>query len=379
MKILELCLSPDLGGLELYMQRCCTALAAAGDEVLPVVAGGGRLQERLTREGFAPLPLPRRLRALPLLAARRLAGIIDAQGVDVMHLHWGKDLPLAALARFFSRRRPLLAYTRQMQITRPKRDPYHEFLYRQVGLILPITHALAEDMRRLLNPAYRQRVVPLYYGVPAPREQVDADTRRALRRELGVAADTFLVGLFGRIKHYKGQHLLVAAMERLCAEGADAAALIVGHAMEADYLQGLKARVAERGLEQRILFRDFVEQPQRLMQACDCIVLTTVEETFGLVLVEAMRAGVAVIGSDRGGVPEIIAHGETGLLFRSGAADDLYLQLKTLCADPALRTRLAAAGKARADRVFNEAQHFTGLRQLLHAGRFPPDGPSSAA
>lgn len=364
MKVIELCLSPDLGGLELYMYRCCRELGNSA-EVIPLVCEGGGLQQRLEDEGLKPLSVERKNRALPLLAARRLAKLIDEEQVDIIHLHWTKDIPLAAFAKAFAQRKPMLVSTRQMQITRPKRDFYHNFLYRQIDLNITITEALADDMRGFLNPAYAERVVPLYYGVAAPKEFLSAEARQALRDELGISPSTFLVGLVGRIKHYKGQHLLVEAVGKALQQGEDVAALIVGHAMEQEYLAELKRQVQENGWQGRILFRDFVEQPQRLMQACDAMALTTVEETFGLVLVEAMRAGVAVIGSDRGGVPEIIDHGKTGLLFRSTDGEDLYRQLQRLWQDRDLCARLAAAGKEKADRLFDEAMHFTALRDLL--------------
>jgi glycosyltransferase involved in cell wall biosynthesis len=366
MRILELCLSPDLGGLELYMLRCCRALSERAS-VLAVVAAGSRLEGYLQKEGLPAQTLVRRNKPLPLLAAQRLAKIIDDEAVAIVHMHWGKDLPLAAFAKTLSQRKPKLVSTRQMQITRPKRDFYHDFLYRQIDLNITITQSLAADMQRLLNPAYSDRVVPLYYGVAKPDQFMGSEERQQFRQGLGIAESTFLVGLFGRIKHYKGQHLLVEAISRALGEGADVAALIVGHAMEPDYLARLKQQVKEAGLEHRILFRDFVEQPQRWMQACDTVALTTVEETFGLVLVEAMRSGVAVIGSDRGGVPEIIEHEKSGLLFRSEDADDLFWQLKRLWSDRAFCAQLALTGKARSDELFDEDLHFPALYNLLTA------------
>ncbi len=365
MKVMQLCTSPDLGGLELYMYRSARELSAAGDEVIGVVTDEGRLKEFMQRDGLPFVTLQRRSKALPIFSARRLARIIDEQQVDVVHMHWGKDLALAALAKRLSRRRPALVYTRQMQMTRPKRDFYHRFLYGQVDLNITITRALAEAMRGFLPAQCASRIQPLYYGVAAPKTFIDAGQRAAMRAEMGLDADGFVVGLIGRVKHYKGQHLLVEAMQRLIAEGADASAIIVGHAMEEDYLAGLKRRVSEQGLESRIIFRDFTDQPQQLMQLCDTVVLTTVEETFGLVLVEAMRAGVAVIGSNRGGVPEIIEHGVTGLLFESGSSDSLYQQLRRYYDGPEQRAQVARAGQAFADEQFDEHRHFPALRALL--------------
>ncbi len=364
MKVLELCLSPDLGGLELYMYRCVTSLQQ-GDEVVAVVAPHSRLEQRLQVDGITPYLLNWRNKALPLLAARRLAAIIDREAVDVVHMHWGKDMALAAFAKRFSRRKPRLVSTRQMQITRPKRDFYHNFIYRQVDLNITITRSLAEAMRDFLPPSCRERVTPLYYGVAAPQDFIDSEQRDAMRAEMGVSQQTFLVGLIGRVKRYKGQHLLVEAVERLLAEDEDVAAVIVGHAMEEGYLRDLKQRVKQQKLEQRIIFRDFTDNVQQLMQACDTVVLTTVEETFGLVLVEAMRAGVAVVGSNRGGVPEIIDHGTTGLLFESGSSESLYQQLRRYYDEPSLRVSLAQAGKCFADEQFDEQHHFPALRGLL--------------
>ncbi|MBF0470345.1 MAG: glycosyltransferase family 4 protein [Gammaproteobacteria bacterium] len=359
---MELCLSPDLGGLELYMQRCCSQL---GPEVVAVVAQTGKLYPRLLDSGVETHTLKRRSRPLPLFAAKRLALLLDALEIDLLHIHWTNDIPLAALAKRFSSRPIRLISTRQMQITRPKKDLYHDFLYRQIDLHLAITAALARTMRQMLNPLLAERVKTLYYGVPSPENWLTSDERLQLRQELGLDSSTFVVSLVGRIKRYKGQHLLVEAIGRAIDAGEDVAAVMVGHAIEAEYLAQLRQEVVSRGWQQRILFQDFCDNPQGLMQACDCVVLTTVEETFGLVLIEAMRAGVAVVGSDRGGVPEIIEHEESGLLFCSGDSDDLYQQLQRLWRDPQWRQELARAGRVRGDRLFAEDLHFQELRNLL--------------
>ena len=116
-----------------------------------------------------------------------------------------------------------------------------------------------------------------------------------------------------------------------------------------------------------VIFQDFVSQPQQLMQLCDCVTLASAQETFGLVLPEAMRSGVAVIGSNSGGVPEIIDHEKTGLLFDSGNADDLYNQIEKLYLDPALKKVIAEQGKKSADERFNNELHFKQLEQYLQS------------
>lgn len=363
MKILELCLSPDLGGLELYALRCARELSHQHN-VVGVISEHGKLRSYFDDAHIAYHVMNKGFHPLPLINAQALARIIDAEQVDVMHMHWGKDLSLAALAKKLSHRKPKLVYTRQMQITRPKQDRYHRFIYGQVDKLFGITQRVTDDLKRFLPESVRDRVEVLYYGVDAP-DLFDEDVRKAQRQKLGISDDQFLVGLIGRIKEYKGQHLLVEAVELAASDQRNIAAVIVGRAMEPDYLEGLKQRVKAKGLEQQIQFLDFTNEPQKLMQACDAVALTTREETFGLVLVEAMRAGVAVIGTNSGGVPEIIDHGVNGLLFEPDNSEDLYAKIRKLAEDAELNQRLATAGKESADRRFNQEQHFQQLNAIL--------------
>jgi glycosyltransferase involved in cell wall biosynthesis len=78
-----------------------------------------------------------------------------------------------------------------------------------------------------------------------------------------------------------------------------------------------------------------------------------------------MRNGVAVIGTNAGGVPEIIKHGETGLLFEPKNSDELTQQLWRLYKDSNLREKLALAGKHYADEHFNQERHYDSLVTLI--------------
>ena len=89
------------------------------------------------------------------------------------------------------------------------------------------------------------------------------------------------------------------------------------------------------------------------MTCFDVIVLTTKNETFGLVLIEAMLAGIAVIGSNAGGVPEIIDHEQTGLLFETWNVKSLATAIKRLVQNAELRASLARAGQQKARAQFN--------------------------
>jgi glycosyltransferase involved in cell wall biosynthesis len=89
------------------------------------------------------------------------------------------------------------------------------------------------------------------------------------------------------------------------------------------------------------------------MQCFDVLVLTTHVETFGLVLVEAMMLGIPVIGSNAGGVLEIIDHEKTGLLFKTKDAHSLAEAIERMVRDPELRQQLAAAGREKAGKAYD--------------------------
>lgn len=364
MNILELCLSSGLGGLELYVYRASDALCA-NNSITAVLLEHGQLDNYYKKNSSIPrLHLARSKNPLPIINAIKLANIIDQREIYLIHMHWGKDFALAALAKKLSRRKPKLVYTRQMMITRYKSDFYHRFLYSQLDLLITITKQL-ESLYEKFTPLENDKIKTLYYGVTKPGKILDHNEVNTLRQSKGFTDDDFIVGLFGRLEDGKGQHLLIKAIAQAKKDNKIIKALIVGHEMTSGYQDILKQLSESLDVSDNIAFNGFVDNPQELMQICDCLCLTTYEETFGLVLPEAMRSDVAVIGSNKGGVPEIIDHQKTGLLFESKNADSLYQQISYLYDNPEMKVMLAHQGKEKADVMFDNDTHYQALETIL--------------
>ncbi len=368
MNILELCLSPDLGGLELYVCRSISELSKT-DNVYVVLNKNGKLEKQITPEGYNVSYFTKASKFLPFFLALKLASYIDNNNIDIIHIHWGRDLSLAALAKWFSKRKPRLVYTRQMKITRSKDDFYHRFLYQQVDTFITITKTLADSAKNFLGHRNIDKVHHLYYGVKSPKRILSVDEKYEIRKKLGFNKNDFIIAIFGRIEKFKGQHQLIDVLQKL-KKHKDIKGLIVGHAMDKAYLKNLKNKANEAGLEKNIQFMDFVEDPQTWMQACNLILLTTKEETFGLVLAEAMHAGVAVMGTDSGGVPEIIEHGMTGYLFDYGDIMSLANYIIELKEDKEKLKKFALAGKKKAEKLFDDKYHFIKLREILYGDNY---------
>ena len=361
MNILGICLSAGKGGLELYAHKAISALNQAGHTCHFAVSPKSYLRQR---EWAMPvLEIKPVFRLFPLLTAIKLARYIDARQIDILHMHWSKDLNLAALSKLLSRRKPKLVYSRHMEITRSKKDRYHRMLYRQVDKMLTIAKFVQEQAIKFL-PLTAEQVSLLYLGVQAT-ERASPQTCSRLLHGIGDSENAFVIGMIGRIEPYKGQHVLIEALAILKPQHLNLQVAMAGPVMDKSYFESLNRRIREQGLSDNVSYFGISQEPAKLMSCCHVVVLTTMCETFGLVLVEAMRAGTAVIGTNAGGVPEIIKHQETGLLFASGDAQQLADSLAELCRDKPMRERLARAGKAYADAMFDETQHFVSLEYIL--------------
>ena len=363
MNVLELCLSTGVGGLEHYAIRTAKQLTTHGISCVAVVANNTMTARAMSEAGITTISLHRLSKIFPIFAAKQLAQIIDKHAIDVMHLHWSNDFNLAVLAKRFATRPVKLVYTRQMMITRHKHDIYHRFLYRHVDLLLTITEELRQLALRYL-PMPANRVQTLYYGVEEP-PQLNAAQRTALRESLGIPQNSFAIGMVGRIEPGKGQYLLIEAVQALLKANYLVHTTLIGPAMNDAYLQSLKKTVEDIGLQQEINFYGSHKNPVEIMSAFDVVVLATKQETFGLVLIEAMRNGVAVIGTNAGGVPEIIDDGKTGLLFEPEDAEGLERCLIRLMQDVQLCESLARAGKQKADVQFSQELHYDRLVKLV--------------
>jgi len=359
--LLELCLSPDLGGLELYMMRASHALTETFN-VLSVINTKTKLKPYYEGSVHRYRQISRK-RSFSLTSARALAKIIDEEAIDVIHMHWTKDLPIAVMAKRFSRRKPKLVQTRNMTMTRFKDDFYHRFLYRNMEMILPVTHQVAEQIKRFIPEGIRPRVEVLYMGTEK-QFLLDREQRMAFRQEQRMKAG-FAVGMVGRIEEHKGQHLLIDAVAKLHGRGVEVDAYFVGHAMQEGYIDQLKAQAARLGVSDSVHFLGFMKEPQHFMQACDAMVLATPCETFGLVVIEAMAAKTAVIATKQCGPLEIIEDGVSGLLFDNGDADSLANKIALLVSDELLVGQMTEKALAAVEERFDTTKQFAKLATLL--------------
>ncbi|MBV9605255.1 MAG: glycosyltransferase family 4 protein [Solirubrobacterales bacterium] len=183
-----------------------------------------------------------------------------------------------------------------------------------------------------------------------------------VRRRLGLPDDASIFGSVGRLDSWKGFHILLDALPPILERHPDATFVLVGgrHELASSYGDALHDQAARLGYDGRVRLVGHQDRPEEWIQAMDVFVHTSRNEAFGIVVIEAMALGKAVIASDEGGPTEIITPGVDGLLSPYGDAPALADAIMRLLGDEPLRRRigLAAARRAQDFTVQRYAQAF---------------------
>ncbi|NDQ56859.1 MAG: glycosyltransferase family 4 protein [Acidipila sp.] len=178
-----------------------------------------------------------------------------------------------------------------------------------------------------------------------------------IRSELGIGSGERLVGIFGRLQRWKGQHIFLQAAEILSSGDAKARFLIAGSSMfgiEPEYAEELKQFAERPSLRGRVLFVGNRANPQEMMNACDLIVHASIEpEPWGLVVAEGMAVGRAVIAAAAGGPLEMITDRQDGLLVAPGDSKALAHAMEELLNRCDWRTEIGAAARLHAVREYD--------------------------
>ena len=280
----------------------------------------------------------KRSKFFPFFSAWKLAKYIDKEEIDILHFHWTKDILTAVLAKKMSQRKLKIVQSRHMRMTRFKNDIYHKWLYKNVDTIHAVTQAVAEQLEKFIPEKIRPQIELVYLGT----KRVEYNEKKVAQlREKYKLKKEFIVGMVGRVEEEKGQHKLIEALENL--QNSDIKIFIVGSFMNVSYKKELLSQVQNAHLEEKVIFVDFTQDIATFMQLFDVSVLATQNETFGLVIIEAMANNSAVIATNKGGPLEIIKDEVNGLLF-DGSSKDLSKKIQRVYENKNLLENIARNG-----------------------------------
>jgi len=361
-RVLRVITRLNVGGPALHVAYVSSGLAERGYDTTLVAGSLARGEDSMAfvaeRLGVRLVRVAELRRDLSpyhdVVALLRLVRLIRAERPQILHTHTAKAGALGRVAALLARdaRPPVVVHSFHGHVLRGYFDPVRTFGFRVVERWL----ARRSTVLVAVSPEVRDDLVSL--GIAAPErfavirlglafdERVPSNPaqRTETRRRLDIPDDRFVVGWIGRMTAVKRAEDLLLAFRRLREAGVDACLCLVGDGPERATIE---RRARELGVMADTLFLGFQTDVAPFYAAFDAFVLPSSREGTPASAIEALAAGLPVVATRVGGLPDVVSDGEDGFLVEVGAVDALAERLQRLAADPALRERMGAAGRRR--------------------------------
>ncbi|MBU0753445.1 MAG: glycosyltransferase family 4 protein [Gammaproteobacteria bacterium] len=348
------------GGQENRTLNEMLGLRELGHTALVACQPGARLGQRAREAGFEVFETRMR-NAVDVPAILRLRRCIRDCRADVVNTHSGRDTQLAGMAARLLARRPRIVRTRHLALPITSRFTYSVL----PDHVVTVSAHVARYLATAGVPADRITAVPT--GIDLTR-YIAAPGGGTLRAELGLAADAMLVGTVAILRKKKGHAELLEAIPAVLARFPDTHFVFAGDGPQRD---NLERRIAELGLGNSVHLLGLRRDVVNVLQSLDLFVLPTHQEALGTAFVEAGAMGLAAIGSDIDGVPEIVGAGETGKLVPVNNPPALAAAIVELLDDPALRRHMGESARQKVAARFSRAAMVDAMvgayRRLLEA------------
>jgi glycosyltransferase involved in cell wall biosynthesis len=293
----------------------------------------------------------------PIAAGRavlRQRELLRDRAIDLVHLNqfgWNQDLVVAA----WSRRVPVILHVHHREHIAARN--LNRLIAKRVVVVSEAHKSNVTGFARI-----RHKCDVLY-------NPVDLDTYGAgqsIRAALGLRAEEFVIGTIAQIQHLKGIDLLLETARRVLAVRDDVTFLHVGPPghNEADFANSMRDRARDPGFRGRVRFLGPRTDVPDLLATMDVLFHPTRQETFGLVVVEAMAAGLPVVCSRAGGLPEIVVSDEVGCAIAGDSPDRYAAALLALIAEPDQARAIGDEGRRSLRGRFDEATSAIRLAKL---------------
>ena len=368
MTVCQLVHGLPVGGAEVLVTRIIRRLRDRYRVIVACLDEVGQLGEELSAEGIHVVQLDRRP-GFDWNCVRQLRRLLIAEHVKLIHAHQYTPFTYALATRLFGRRPPVLLTEhgrffpdcpslKRKWLSRLLTDSRDRF----VAVGQSVRQALI-DIERLPPP----RVEVVCNGIDLSPWQTGNSQRTTTRAELGVSEDEFLVLQVARLDPIKEHGTAIRAIALAARRNPRIRLFIVGDGPESANIE----RLCTQDGHSRVTMLGMRNDVPRLLAAADAFLLTSLSEGIPVTVLEAMAAGVPVVSTNVGGVPEIVQDGITGLLAPSRDAARLADALVRLAENPTLRAELARSARNRVERQFSEqvmiASYDRIYREMLHS------------
>jgi len=319
-------------------------LRELGHRTVLVAHPQGELRRRAA-EGLDLIGLAPRSE-LDLAAAWRLARVLKQIQPFIVHAHDPHGVAVAATAIGYGGLgiKPTLVASRRVDFPL-KLNALSQWKYRQVAAFLCASDCIRQILIGQGIP--RERVVTVHEGIDLAH--VDAAPPTSVREAFWLPTNAPIVGCVGALVEHKGHRHLIHAAVDIVRAVPEARVVILG---EGELRDELTRMIHELGLERHVLLPGFRPDVLSLLKTFDVFVMPSITEGLGTSILDAMACGKAVVASAVGGIPEVVAAEETGLLVPARNPTALAAAVVRLLGDRALADRFGAAGRTRVEQRF---------------------------
>jgi len=343
MRILHSESSTGWGGQENRTMNEMIAMRERGHEIAIVSRPGARIIERAKEAGFQAFAVDMR-GVLDFPAIFKLRRLMSTFRADIVNTHSGRDTQLAGVAaRSLGSKRPRIVRTRHLALPITSRFTYSVLPDRVV--------AVSGFVRDYLISAGvpRQQVEAVPTGIELQR-YTPAVGGGTLRSELGLSADTVLIGTVAILRVKKGHADLLSAAQSVLQSHPDVHFIIAGDGPQQENLQRL---VTQLGLSSRVHLLGLRRDVMNVLQSLDLFVLPTHQEALGTAFIEAGAMALPVVATNVDGVPEVVVDGETGVLVPAQNPVALAAAIIAFLDDPQRRRQFGDNARDRVGREFS--------------------------
>lgn len=325
------CASDSWGGLEMNQLRNAVWMMDRGHHVVMFAKEDTKIAEEAKNAGLIVHNIGQHKKYYDFLKAIALKKALRVHQITHLIVRDPRDMSICALTKTLMHGKLFLAYFMEMQIGIPKRDFLHTIRFKQFDLWSCPLSWLSKQLKDLTKfPEVKIKIIPS--GLDLSKFEKPISKEKALDL-LRLDKEKTWIGLIGRFDPQKGQLLLLEAFDLIKDKYPNFNVVFLGEKTKDeadDYYNQLDEFIKAKNIEKRVEIRSFRPDVETFYAAIDVFVMATKSETFGMVTIEAMAAGLKIVGSNAGGTPEILEHGKYGALFESGDSKSLSEKLSEI-------------------------------------------------
>ena len=340
------------GGMEEWIRLVAVGLADRGHEAYVIGRASSQFLERLPSNNPRVYIVPMRIAGdFDPVTISRLRKILTDNEIDVLSVNFNKDVRLGGLAARLSGNTRVV-WSMGLNITSDK--PLHRWLTpKLIGSVIVPSNALRDEV---VASGYiaRDSIAVIPIGIPAVSYGGDRElSRRQVLSQFRLPEESIIAVTVGRFVDHKGHDYLVRAAASLVDQFPDLRFLFLG---DGPNEMELRKQIGSLGLDTHFVFTGMLSEVSGILAGADVMIHPSVQEPFGIAILEGMRAGLPVVASRVGGIPEVVEEGTTALLCEPREPASLQQTVLSLLNDTPRMRAMGEAAQQRWDRLFRYDQ-----------------------